>query len=76
MLRAAWSHVKGDLASTWRGAAAFRDDLESIYGASNRRNWIARWTNIGDAHCLVGGLNTKNGTINEATEALGGCSSY
>ncbi|MGY4447384.1 hypothetical protein ACVWZR_002044 [Bradyrhizobium sp. i1.3.1] len=69
MLCAAWPHVRGDLASTRRGATVFLDDLEGVYGAISRQNWVARWTNIGDAHCVVGDHNIEKGTFKEATEA-------
>ncbi|MGY4372741.1 hypothetical protein ACVWZR_002101 [Bradyrhizobium sp. i1.3.1] len=69
MVCAAWPHVRGDLASTRRGAAVFLDSLEDIYETDDRRSWVVRWTNIGDAHCLVGDLNIKKGAFNEAAEA-------
>jgi len=69
MENAAWPHVRGDLASTRREAAAFIDNLEDLYGTIGRQHWISRWTNIGDAHCLVGDLNCKNGASAKATEA-------
>ncbi|WP_247566700.1 alpha/beta hydrolase [Bradyrhizobium sp. 151] len=37
--------------------------------AIGRQDWIARWTNIGDHHCLLGESNIKNGAVDEATEA-------
>ncbi|MDH2406568.1 hypothetical protein QCM77_42920 [Bradyrhizobium sp. SSUT18] len=69
MLCAAWPNLKGDLASTRRDAAAFLDGLDGIRGAINRRNWFVKWTNIGDAHSLVGDLNIKKGAFDKATEA-------
>lgn len=62
-------HVGGDLASIRREAAVFLDNLEDIYGATGRQDWVSRWTNIGDAHRLVGDLNGKKGGFLKATEA-------
>lgn len=69
MLCAAWPYVKGDLVSTRRGAAVFLDNLESIYATIGRQNWVKRWTDVGDAHCLVGDLKIEKGAFDEATEA-------
>lgn len=69
MFCAAWPHVRGDLALTRRGAAGFIDDLERIYCMSDRRSWVARWINIGNAHCLVGDRSIEKGAIDEATES-------
>lgn len=69
MLCAAWPHARGDLASTRRGAAVFLDNIDGIYASTTRQNWVARWTNIGDAHCRVGDLNIDKGAFGEATEA-------
>lgn len=69
MLCAAWPHVRHDLASTRRGAAVFLDGLEDIYRAIGGRSWVARWINIGDAHCLLGDMHVEKGVFNEATEA-------
>ena len=69
MLRAAWPHVRGDLASTRRDAAVFLDNLEGICGATGRQDWVERWTTIGDAHSLVGDVNIENEAFNQATEA-------
>ncbi|MGY4319366.1 alpha/beta hydrolase family protein [Bradyrhizobium sp. JR3.5] len=69
MLCDTWPYVRSDLASTRRAAAAFLDDLEDNDGVASRRNWVARWTNIGDAHCRVGDLNIDNGAFDEATDA-------
>lgn len=69
MLCATWPHIEGDLASSRRGAEVFLDNLDGIDGPTVRRNWVARWTNIGDAHCLVGDLSIKRGGFDEATKA-------
>ncbi|MGY4230221.1 hypothetical protein ACVMIH_007582 [Bradyrhizobium sp. USDA 4503] len=69
MLCAAWPYVRSDLASTRRAAAAFLDNLEENDGSASRRNWVARWTNIGDAHCRVGDLNFASGNFDDATDA-------
>lgn len=66
---AAWPSVRGDLESTRRGAAIFLDTLENNEEAIGRQNWIARWTELGDAHCLLGDRNIKKGASHEATEA-------
>ncbi|WP_091898147.1 hypothetical protein [Bradyrhizobium sp. Rc2d] len=47
----------------------FIGNLEDMFGATGRQNWVSRWTNIGDAHCLVGELNSKKGASAEAAEA-------
>lgn len=47
----------------------FLDNLVGIDGPISWRNWVARWANIGDAHCLVGDLNIKRGALDEASEA-------
>lgn len=69
MCCAIWSHVRDDLASTRRDAAAFLDNLDEIFGGKTRRDWVSRWMSIGDAHCLVGDLNIGNGLFKKATEA-------
>lgn len=69
MLCAAWPHVRGDLVSTRRGAAAFLDNLEEIYGNVDRQSLVTRWTSIGDAHLLIGDLNINRGACDEAIEA-------
>lgn len=68
MLSAAWPDVRNDLASTRQGAAAFLNNLDA-YGAVNRQNWGARWTSIGDAHCLFGDLNSEKGAVDQAAKA-------
>ncbi|WFU71215.1 hypothetical protein [Bradyrhizobium sp. CB2312] len=47
----------------------FLDKLESIWAASSRQNWAAKWIKIGDAQCLLCDLNFKKGAFTEATEA-------
>ncbi|WP_407175481.1 hypothetical protein [Bradyrhizobium sp. STM 3562] len=49
----------------------FLDNLSAdvICGAMGRQNWVARWTEIGDAQCLLADLNIKKGAFDEATEA-------
>ncbi|OCK57452.1 hypothetical protein LMTR3_21315 [Bradyrhizobium sp. LMTR 3] len=69
MLCAAWPHVRSDLASTRRDAAAFLGNLEGVYGAKSRQSWVQRWTDIADAHCLVGDLDVEKGAFDEAAEA-------
>lgn len=63
--------TRGDLSSARRGAAAFLDNLpvEENSGAVGRQNWIARWTKIGDEHCILGDLHIKKGAFDKATEA-------
>lgn len=63
--------VNGDLASTRRGAAAFLDNLfaRDIRGTIDWQNWIARWSNAGDAHRLLGDVNIKKGSLDAASEA-------
>jgi len=71
MQHAAGPHVRGDLSSARRRAAAFLDNLpiEENYEPIVRQNWIARWTEIGDDYCLLGDLNRKKGAFHDATEA-------
>lgn len=69
MLCTAWPQVRDNLASTRRSAELFLDGFHDIYESSSPRDWAARWANIGDAHCLVGELNLKNGAFYKATEA-------
>lgn len=69
MLRAAWPDVAGNLASTRKSAAVFLDNLEGRYGSAVREAWVARWTRIGDAHCLLGDLRIEEHAIDVATEA-------
>lgn len=65
----AWPDVRSDLASTRQGAAVFLDNLDGIYGSASRQNWIARWTNIGDAQYLLGDRRMKEWVFEEASEA-------
>lgn len=67
---AAWPYVKGDLASTRRGAAAFLDNLDGTNGVTDQRSWAATWTAVGDAHCRVADWRMGEGAFNDATEAL------
>lgn len=68
---AAWPQVEGDLSSARRRAAAFLDNLpvENDDRVIVRQDWIARWTKIGDDHCLLGDSNIECGAFDEATEA-------
>lgn len=43
--------------------------LENNYEPIGRQNWIARWTKVGDDHCLLGDLNIKKGAVDEAVQA-------
>lgn len=69
MLCAAWPHVRGDLTSARRAVAAFLDNLEGFYEVQSRPHLVTRWTNIGDAHGLVGDMNAEEGAFDEAAEA-------
>ncbi|MGY4298927.1 hypothetical protein ACVWXN_007022 [Bradyrhizobium sp. i1.4.4] len=68
---AACYDVRGDLSSARRGAAAFLSNflVEECSGPLGRQSWIARWTKIGEEHCLLGDLHIKKGAFDEATEA-------
>lgn len=66
---AAWPNVRGDLASTRRGAGVFLDNLGDISGATGQQNWGARWTSIGDAHSILADLNMKKKAFEKAAEA-------
>lgn len=68
MVCATWPRATGDLASTRLGASEFLDDLASIYAATNQLNWVRRWTNIGNAHCLIGDLEIEKGASDKAVE--------
>lgn len=68
MVCATWPHATGDLASTRSSASAFLDELARIYAARNQQNWVRRWTNIGNAHCLVGDLEIEKGASDKAVE--------
>ncbi|MCK1496712.1 S9 family peptidase [Bradyrhizobium sp. 188] len=69
MLRAAWPEVTDNLESTRRSAALFMDNFSRRYEATTRRHFVARWTNIGDAHCLSGDLNVERGAFDAAAES-------
>lgn len=71
MLHVDWPRVKGDLASTRRSAAVFLNDLsfKTTSGSSDAQDWLARWTTLGDTHCLLAQLNVKKLAFAEATEA-------
>lgn len=69
MACAAWPYVRGDLASTRRGAAAFLDNLESIYGTTGLQAWVKSWTSIGDTHSRIADLRLDEGAFDGATEA-------
>lgn len=68
MVCSTWPHATGDLASTRLGASTFLDDLASIYATTNQQNWVRRWTNIGNAHCLTGDLEIEKGASDKAVE--------
>lgn len=65
-------YLRGDLVSVRRGAAAFLDSLpvDDNYRATDRENWLARWTNTGDAHSLRADVNIKGEAFDQATDAL------
>ncbi|UVO30547.1 hypothetical protein [Bradyrhizobium arachidis] len=65
---AAWPQVRGDLSSTRWGAAAFLNNLETACTTISRTEWVVRWTNIGDAHCLLGDTNIEEGYFDEVAE--------
>ncbi|MET4121639.1 hypothetical protein ABIB85_008075 [Bradyrhizobium sp. JR1.5] len=69
MACAAWPYVRGDLASTRRGAAAFLDNLGGVYGAAGLEAWATSWTNVGDAHSRIADLRVDEGAFDDATEA-------
>ncbi|MGY3361813.1 hypothetical protein ACVWZK_008476 [Bradyrhizobium sp. GM0.4] len=69
MLCAAWPEVRDNLESTRRSAALFLDSFSGPYEATSRRHFVARWTNIGDAHCLFGDLNVEWGAFDAAAES-------
>lgn len=47
----------------------FLDNFEHMDTDVSRQDWIARWTNIGDAHSLIGDLNVDNGAFDQAINA-------
>ncbi|MGL3104370.1 hypothetical protein [Bradyrhizobium sp. BR 1432] len=65
---AAWPQVRGDLSSTRWGAAAFLNNLEAACTTISQSEWSVRWTNIGDAHRLLGDTNLEKGNLDEAAE--------
>lgn len=69
MLCAAWPEVTDNLESTRRSAALFLASFSGRYEATSRRHFVARWTNIGDAHCLFGDLNLERGAFDVAAES-------
>ncbi|MET4072229.1 hypothetical protein ABID58_007058 [Bradyrhizobium sp. S3.2.6] len=71
MEQAFWRHVRGDLSSARRGAAAFLDSLpvDDSNNAKRRQDWIAEWRKIGDEHYNLGDLNLKKKAFGEAAEA-------
>lgn len=69
MLCAAWPEVTDNLESTRRSAALFLDSFSGHYEATSRRHFVARWTNIGKAHSLLGDLNVERGALDAAAEA-------
>lgn len=69
MLCAAWPEVTDNLESTRRSAALFLASFPGRYEATSRRHFVARWTNIGDAHCLFGDLNLERGAFDVAAES-------
>lgn len=69
MLCAAWPEVTDNLESTRRSAALFLDSFSGRYDPTSRRHFVARWTNIGDAHCLFGDLNVERGAFDAAAES-------
>lgn len=69
MLCAAWPGVMDSLESTRRSAALFLDSFSGRYEPTSRRHFVARWTNIGDAHSLFGDLNVERGAFDAAAES-------
>lgn len=69
MLCAAWPEVTDNLESTRRSAALFLASFSGRYEATSRRHFVARWTNIGDAHCRCGELNVERGALDAAMES-------
>lgn len=68
MLCAAWPNMYGDLASTRHDASEFLNNCNGSSGS--RRRSIARWTNLGDAHCLVADLKIEAGAFEHGCEAV------
>lgn len=58
-----------DLASTRRGAATFLETFDVPYSAACHREWGAKWTEIGDAHDLVGDVHLGMGELGNAEKS-------
>jgi hypothetical protein len=43
--------------------------VEVVRSGTGRKNWVARWSEIGDAQLLLAGLNIKKRAFDEAAEA-------
>lgn len=69
MLCAAWPEVTDSLESTRRSAAVFLDSFSGGHEPTSRRHFVARWTNIGEAHCLFGDQNVERGAFDDAADA-------
>lgn len=69
MLCAAWPEVTDNLESTRRSAAVFLDSFSGGHETTRRRHFVARWTNIGEAHCLFGDQNVERGALDAAEDA-------
>lgn len=69
MLRAAWPELTGNLASTRQSAVVFLDGVDQESDIASRRNCAAKWTSIGDAHCLFANLSVQRGAHDEAAHA-------
>lgn len=69
MLCAAWPNMRGDLASTRQAAAVFLDELDDASGGLDRGKSVARWTYLGEAHCLVADLKIETGAFEHGCEA-------
>lgn len=66
---AAWPQMWSDLESTRRGARVFLDNLDQICGTKSLQHWVAKWTEVGDAQCLLCDLNLKQGALAQAAQA-------
>ncbi|WP_439365995.1 alpha/beta hydrolase family protein [Bradyrhizobium sp. DASA03005] len=69
MLRAAWPELTGNLTSTRQSAVVFLDGVDQESDIASRRNCAAKWTSIGDAHCLFANLSVQRGAHDEAAHA-------
>lgn len=67
----AWPPLRRDLVSMRRSAAQFLDNLpvEGILGLAGPVDWAAKWTDIGNAHCLQGDLDSKVRAFDKAAES-------